>query len=221
MAVGFPAAMFVSHAAEPPETVQQALTAEAYPDRMRGIAALEAWARESGVEGEAWLVGTAGDAEDPELRAGAGEVLRRLVLERLDRERPGFVGIRMHPVALDDRRFGVAVDLVEPGTPAEQAGLARGDVIVKLDGRGWSDPLAQDRFAFEIAARRGGDRVRLTVVSPAGEQREVEFELMSRPWDKGEYRSEMMGAGGRVPNAEAARDEAFHDWLRQRLGPAE
>jgi serine protease Do len=53
---------------------------------------------------------------------------------------------------------GVLVNAVQPGGPAEKAGLKPGDIIVSVDGRGVKDG---DDLVNEIASRRPGSTVRL------------------------------------------------------------
>jgi serine protease Do len=78
------------------------------------------------------------------------------------------MGIRVRPVtAVDaevfglDRVAGANVFAVEPGTPADRAGLRAGDVIITLD----SQPIENSTALTSLLARRHpGDRVELGVV---------------------------------------------------------
>jgi S1-C subfamily serine protease len=95
-----------------------------------------------------------------------------------------------------DVRTGAAIQEVEAGSPAEQAGLQAGDgqiefqatpvptggdVILAVDGH----RLTRTRdLADVISAKSAGDRVRLEVVRD-GERRTVELELGERPEDSG------------------------------------
>ncbi len=62
---------------------------------------------------------------------------------------------------------GVRITEVVDGSPAEQAGLAAGDVIVEFDGEAVDGPAALTR---KIHSRKPGDRVRVDVLR--GERRE-------------------------------------------------
>lgn len=90
----------------------------------------------------------------------------------------GFIGVAMQPVRLPDALAasagvegdaGVMVLGVEPGGPADRAGLLIGDVVVALDG-------ARVRDTDDVQAALGGDRVgaelRATVIR-AGAPAEV------------------------------------------------
>ena len=95
-----------------------------------------------------------------------------------------------------DVRGGAAVQNVEPGSPAEEAGLRAGDgqlefqataiptgadVIVGVDG---TRLTRTDDLADVISSRRAGERVRLRLIRD-GERRTVVVELGQRPADSG------------------------------------
>ena len=60
---------------------------------------------------------------------------------------------------------------VEPGSPAEAAGLQSGDMILSLGGKPIQEPEEVLGASFYLS---GGDPVRLTIIR-GGEQRVVEF----------------------------------------------
>ncbi len=87
--------------------------------------------------------------------------------------RPGYLGVAMQAVRIPGpirqaagirQETGLLVVLVEPGSPAERAGILLGDVLVSLDGSEVADPadlqvlLAYDRVGKEVAVGliRGG-----------------------------------------------------------------
>ena len=106
--------------------------------------------------------------------SAAAEVLRRGTLKR------GYLGIAAQPARVSDKQKGVAgvdrallvVD-VKAGTPADQAGLFVGDLLLSLDGQPLSSPdelldlLVGERVGKSVAARvlRGGGVVDVAVTA--------------------------------------------------------
>lgn len=99
---------------------------------------------------------------------GARQADRLVVLER---QRPT-IGLTMGAGAKEGT---VEVERVEPGGPAERAGIRRGDVIVEAEGR-------KIRSAYQaidlILSRQPGERLKL-VVSQQGQSRTVDVTLGS------------------------------------------
>lgn len=91
-----------------------------------------------------------------------------------------YIGVRYVPlspaiaVELDtDIEDGVAIGAVEPGSPADQAGLRARDIVTEVDGR----PLeTESAFAEAIDEHRPGDVLTLTVAR-GGDEREVQVTL--------------------------------------------
>lgn len=92
--------------------------------------------------------------------------------------RPGFLGVAPDPASQGD---GVVLAQVAAGSPAHQAGLRRGDVILKVDGaaveRAW-------QLARALARRHAGD-VLVLEVRRAAETRTIEVKLAPAP-ERGE-----------------------------------
>lgn len=78
----------------------------------------------------------------------------------------GFLGVTTQTA--DGSRVGGLVTQVEPGSPADEAGLATGDVVVRVD----DSPVASGvDLAAAIKARKPGDTVELTLVRDGEEER--------------------------------------------------
>ncbi len=75
------------------------------------------------------------------------------------------------------RPFGVLVNAVQPGSPAEQAGVKLGDVITAINGREVDDPEA---LRFRIATLTVGTAAQLTVIR-AGQEQQLAAKLTTPP----------------------------------------
>jgi len=76
-----------------------------------------------------------------------------------------------------DRPGGVLVEAVQPNSPAERAGLKRGDVIIDVDGRVVDDLQG---LRFRLATRVIGDTVTLSVRRKSRIEK-LRFQLMAPP----------------------------------------
>ena len=73
---------------------------------------------------------------------------------------------------------GIVVTTVVSGSPAEQAGLAQGDVLVSMDGTALSTPATLTTL---MNGHHPGDRVTLQVVGQSGQSRSVTIHLTTGP----------------------------------------
>jgi serine protease Do len=81
---------------------------------------------------------------------------------------------------------GIAVARVEPGSPAAEAGLQQGDVILQMNG----EPTeSYDAFRTQIAEMRPGTKVRLGI-SREGKSREITVTLGERPTEHAAARAQ-------------------------------
>jgi S1-C subfamily serine protease len=95
----------------------------------------------------------------------------------------GFLGVAVKSVAQAaaggvPAGHGVAIDGVFAGSPASQAGLAAGDVIVSADGRRVGSPLALQSV---LERHHPGDRVSITWIGLDGLSRSAKVTLISGP----------------------------------------
>jgi S1-C subfamily serine protease len=106
------------------------------------------------------------------------ETIRRVV-EKLAKDgevRRGFLGISTYPIRLPDavksQRSGLLVLSVQPGSPAETAGLYLGDVLLAVEGRSIDSPasllavLGEERIGKALEARvlRTGKEEKVSIV---------------------------------------------------------
>ena len=71
---------------------------------------------------------------------------------------------------------GLRLSGVTPGSPADQAGLVAGDVIVEFDGKAITDLYT---YSDALYARKPGDTVKIVFLR-GGERREVQVTLGKR-----------------------------------------
>ena len=72
---------------------------------------------------------------------------------------------------------GARVASVQPGSPADEAGVRAGDVVRAFDGKEVTDSAS---LSAQVNHHQAGDKVEV-VVRSGGEQRTVELELAERP----------------------------------------
>jgi serine protease Do len=109
-----------------------------------------------------------------------------VAIQDLDRDLAEGLDLREHD--------GILVADVTPGSPAEKAGLVRGDVIRSLDGRKLD---SSSRFRNEVAATSPGSEVTLEVVR-GGKSRTVKVRLETLK-EKQETTAPAPGAQGARP----------------------
>ncbi|OGC78147.1 MAG: hypothetical protein A2Z27_01470 [candidate division Zixibacteria bacterium RBG_16_50_21] len=96
----------------------------------------------------------------------------------------GYLGIQPRTLSPDlaealkvNNAKGVLVETVQPGTPADEAGLKTGDVITSFEGNPVSD---EDQFRKLVAATEPGKRIRLDVLR-SGKEQVLTVKLGERP----------------------------------------
>ena len=111
--------------------------------------------------------------------------LRRVIpaLQQHGKVQRGFIGVGVYPVRLPDalaqqvkQEHGVVLVALQPGGPAESAGLTLGDVLLQLDGKAVDSP-------GELIGLLDPDKVGKTVtakVARAGAVREVAINVIAR-----------------------------------------
>jgi serine protease Do len=116
--------------------------------------------------------------------------MAKRIMDQLIQEgyvRYGFIGIRLEELntnlakglGLDVHR-GILVTEVRKGTPAEDAGLQRNDVIVEFDGKSVRD---DQRFRLMVGNTPVGSKVPIVVVRE-GKRKTLEITIGERPDDQ-------------------------------------
>jgi membrane-associated protease RseP (regulator of RpoE activity) len=96
----------------------------------------------------------------------------------------GYLGVRVQEITRDMQRArdlsntqGALINSVADGSPADRAGIRRGDVIVRVDGNEISDP---DELIREMRDEDPGARVKIVVVRD-GSRKTFDVTLGRRP----------------------------------------
>ncbi len=130
----------------------------------------------------------------------------------------GYLGIQIQPVTEDmasslglARNRGEMVQGVQPGQPAERAGLESGDIVLKVNGR---DVTPDQTLSYLVANIAPGTTIPLDVVRD-GARRKVNVTVGKRPSEDELRRSQEFN-----PDAEPEEDMAPSDnkVIEQRLG---
>jgi serine protease Do len=190
-------------------------------DAVRDLEALRAWTRKGfpeGSEPRLVLVDFRRGAERMQSVVELREASQRQVTPQARR---AWIGVETQPLTPKlgarlgvDAPSGVRITAVHPGTRAEQAGLAVGDVVLAIDGAVVTSRRSEDAdtFARQVRQYRSGREVPLRVWR-AGTTIEVPIVLEQQPVP-----------GGELPAFVDARLEltvrelAFEDRNRLRLG---
>jgi predicted metalloprotease with PDZ domain len=155
-----------------PEELVRALGSEVFQEREAAQAKLTVWAREDVDAAISGLLAIIAVEEDPEVGNRCLEVLKSLAEDDYLKEdgAKGFLGIGIGefgilvPQAGPDR-FGVIVTRADQGSPAADAGVFAGDVIVSVNGTGWNDPqLAPEGLRNTVGAIRPGGEATVKVL---------------------------------------------------------
>jgi putative serine protease PepD len=85
----------------------------------------------------------------------------------------GYLGV----ATADNNRGGATVETVQPGSPADSAGVQRGDVIKSIDGKSIS---SSEDVVSAISTRKAGDKVTLGI-ERGGSSRSVQLTLGQQP----------------------------------------
>ena len=97
----------------------------------------------------------------------------------------GWLGVRISPAHLGP---GAKIDDIPPGSAAEKAGLAKGDVILAVDA---VDVQNGPHFSMLVSSRLGGDQVTLTLRRASGVQETVgPITLLDAPWAEQQQKQE-------------------------------
>ncbi len=121
----------------------------------------------------------------------------------------GYLGVQIQPVTEDfadalglDERRGEFIQSVQPGEPAERAGLRAGDVVVEVNG----EAVTPDQtLSYLVANIRPGTQVPIRIIRD-GRQRTVEVTVGRRPSEE-EMAAQMFNPDQEAPDMTPGQGE--------------
>jgi hypothetical protein len=198
----------------PSDKLFEGLGSEEFIIREGAQAELLAWALKSPQFATPKILKLFQEDNDPEVRKRALEILKGLGNIDYLSDGQGYLGILMEEEPLDAAqggqvRFGIRVLDVMKGSPAEQADLKIGDLIVSLDGKAWEAAGAVTMFRGAVAAKKPLAEVTLMVQRAQGDPIGITVKLGKRPIPD-------LWAGGDLGLLEQqAKELHFKQWLKK------
>ncbi len=198
----------------PPANLIKGLGSDEFVSRENAQAELLKWALERPQVTTPKILSLFQENDDPEVRKRALEILKELANADYLSDGQGYLGILMQEeplqVAQDGKaRFGIRILDVMKGSPAEQADLKMGDLIVSLDGKEWEAVGALTVFSEAVAAKKPLVEVILKVKRDQAEPIGFTVKLGKRPIPDLRF-------GGDLGLLEQqAKEQHFKQWLRK------
>lgn len=205
-----------------------ALASEDFKERVEAQDKILEWANANPGKSKAVLLKEFEVAKDPEVRLRLRESLKTVVVgDHQANNAAGYLGITMEDVnggvPVPNPKPGVLVKAVQPGSPAELAGIKKQDVILAMDKIRWEGPEAREALIAEVKKLRPGAEVKLEVLRGA-ETLKLPVVLGARPMGLPDQQQARF-INGFIPAApdfemlekleEEAREAFFKDWLEQ------
>lgn len=198
----------------PPADLIKNLGSEEFVSRENAQAELLVWALKHPRPATPEFLRLYREDDDPEVRKRALAILKALADADYLSDGQGYLGILMQEEPIEAEqggklRFGIRILDVMQGSPAEQAGLKMGDVIISLDGKGWEELGALTVFSEAVAAKKPLVEVILMVKRVQGDPIGITVKLGKRPIPD-------LRAGGDLGLLELqAKERHFKQWLKK------
>jgi S1-C subfamily serine protease len=197
----------------PPHLLEN-LGSEEFAIRENAQEDLLAWALEHPKPIIPKLLRISQEDDDPEVRKRSFAVLKALGEADYLADGQGYLGILMQEeplgVAQDGKnKFGIRILEVMKGSPADNAELRMGDLIVSLDGKEWEEIGAVTAFSKSIAEKKPLVEILLMVRKDQAEPIGVTVKLGKRPTPD-------LRVGGDLGQLEEmAKEKHFKEWLKK------
>jgi hypothetical protein len=140
----------------------------------------------------------------------------RAVEQPVEEKQPGYLGLGFGPIPPAVREYlelgeqgGVQVRDVTKGTPAEQAGLKKGDIIRSVNGKPVGDGPA---FVEIMSALKAGDAVEIEYQRAGRPAEKVTVTLAERPKELPPLRRGEPGLFPGIPHVETGKGKIIVRW---------
>ena len=199
-----------------PEGTVKGLSADEFGDREAAQEKLFGWAVDNGDGAIRQLLGLWKESEDPEVRERVFRVLRGLSDADYQKGGRPYLGISMieEPGEADgegNQDSRIAITEILKGSPADTSELQVGDVIVSLNGNGWGEAGAINKFSASIAGMAPNSEILLLVERNNAEPFETKVTLRRCPVPNLLPRMHDLG------KLEAdAMDTFFDEWMEEK-----
>lgn len=198
----------------PPGNLIEGLGSEEFVRREKAQAELLTWALERPQVATPEILRLFQEDNDPEVRKRALEILKALANADYLADGQGYLGILMQEEPLEGAQggkvqFGIRVLDVMKGSPAEQAGLKMGDLIISLDAKGWEEIGAITVFSEAVAAKKPLVEVILMVKRAQGDPMGITVKLGKRPI------ADLRMGGDLGLLEQQAKELHFKQWLKK------
>jgi len=198
-----------------PAVLLSGLSSENFNERESSQSKIVDWAREKKKAATSVIVKLSKLSEDPEVRQRCAVILRELSNEDYLSDGIGYLGINMAEEAFPadeagQQRIGIRIRGVMRGSPADEAGLKAGDLILGLDGETWNKVGSVNIFTDTIGRKKPLVEVVLSVKRQAGETEDIKVKLGKRPVE------DLLMARGDIELLDKhAKDQHFREWLKE------
>lgn len=203
--------------------------------RKAALAHLQEWAAQEPVAAKKILLSQLTQSPEPEIRERCLQLLRPIAAREFGNFGEGYIGISMGDVSMiqvpgeAQPRYGLVITTIQKESPAQQAALQQGDVIIALNHHRWKDPQSitdlQQGLSAKIRAVGAGNRANLEFWRK-DKLMQVDMLLTRRPGNIDQLQWQLMPNGGirineeemkRLVEIEKNSDEYFKEWLARQL----
>ena len=209
--LGFMAALLSAESI--PALLLSSLSSENFPERELAQSKIIEFARANKKAATIKILKLSEESEDPEIRQRCEVILRTLSNEDYLSDGKGYLGINMAEEVIPGNeagknKIGIRIRGVMRGSPADEAGLKAGDLILGLDGKTWDKAGSVNLFEDTIGSKKPLVQVVLSVKRNAGETEDIKVKLGKRPVE-----NLLMGRGDLELLDKLAREQHFRGWL--------